>query len=155
MSTVASRKDARKARKQRDDDSQAEGSQQTQAPATASQETPEARPAYYFFYGTLTDAEFMQGIAGLAEKPIMVKAKVRNVQLKYYWYFKALVPGDDAVEGAACYVPDIEAVDRLRAFETDAYVDSWTDIEVENGRKIRGRLFMSALAPNKLRDSPD
>lgn len=75
--------------------------------------------------------------------------------MKYYWYFKALIPGDDAVEGTACYVPNIEAVDWLRAFETDAYVDSWTDIEVEDERKIRGRVFMFALGPDKLRDSPD
>ena len=155
MANPLSKKAARRARKQdeAEDNEGALSSAVLQGEShAASDETPEARPAWYFFNGTLVDPEFRQTIAELETRPVVVPAKVRNKKIKYWAYFKAMIEGDETVSGVACHILTADAVERLRTFETDAYTDEWIDIELEDGRVLRGRTFMSSWDPNSLHD---
>jgi hypothetical protein len=104
--------------------------------AETTEEQRKAQPAWYFFYGTVLDPEFLQSVVRLDDTPVMIKAKVSNVKLKYGTYYKALCEGEGSVEGAAWFVPSAEAVKRLRWFKTDAYYDPWGSIELEDGRTV-------------------
>ena len=115
------------------------------------EETLDAQPAWYFFYGTLIEPTFLQMIAKLEEAPVMF---VREAKITYWTIFKAMVPGEGVVHGVTCYIPSAEAVEHLRTFEGHAYDDVWIDIELEDGTIRRGRTFMSSLDEAALRKSP-
>ena len=46
-------------------------------------------------------------------------------------------------------------INRLRAYETDAYRDSFIRIEFRNGEKVMGRVFRWAGDEDDLSDSPE
>lgn len=46
-------------------------------------------------------------------------------------------------------------INRLRAYETDAYCDSFIKIEFKNGGKVMGRVFKWAGDEEDLSDSPE
>lgn len=115
------------------------------------------RPMWYFFYGTLKDPSWLASIAGLEELPDVVYAKVHRVGLRYWGKYPVLVPGKTGavVEGVAWFAPSVEVINRLRAYETDAYRDSFIGIEFRNGEKVMGRVFRWAGDEDDLSDSPE
>ena len=117
------------------------------------------RPMWYFFYGTLKDPSWLASIAGLEELPDVMYTKVHHVGLRYWGKYPVLVPGKagDVVEGVAWFAPSVEAINRLRAYETDAYFDSFIEIEFENGEKVMGRVLKWAGDGDEeeLSDSPE
>jgi hypothetical protein len=60
------------------------------------------------------------------------------------------------VEGVAWFAPSVEVVNRLRAYETDAYFDGFIEMEFKNGEKVMGRAFEWADDEDEeeLADSP-
>jgi Gamma-glutamyl cyclotransferase, AIG2-like len=115
------------------------------------------RPMWYFFYGTLMDPSRLASIAGLEEIPDVVYAKVHLMKVRYWGQFPALVPGkiDTVVEGVAWFAPSVEVINRLRAYETNAYLDEFFEIEFKNGEKVMGRAFEWAGDEEDLADSPE
>jgi hypothetical protein len=114
------------------------------------------RPMWYFFYGTLKDPSRLASIAGLEEIPDVIYAKVHNVKLRYWGKFVVLVYGKPGavVEGVAWFAPSVEVINRLRAYETDAYYDGFVEMEFKSGEKVRGRAFKWAGDEDDLADSP-
>jgi len=78
----------------------------------------------------------------LNETPTLIKAKVRRKCIKYWGPYRVLCRGEDTVCGMTWYAPSEEVVERLRAYETDAYDEHHMRIELENGNKIVARAFM-------------
>lgn len=115
------------------------------------------RPMWYFFYGTLKDPSWLASIAGLEELPNVMYAKVHHMGLRYWGEYPVLVHGKTGavVEGVAWFAPSVEVINRLRAYETDAYRDSFIKIEFKNGEKVMGRVFTWAEDEDDLSDSPE
>jgi hypothetical protein len=84
-----------------------------------------------------------------------MKAKVRRTCIKYWDPYRVLCRGEDTVCGVAWYAPSKEVVERLRAYETDAYADHYLRIELENGKKVVGRAFMWNGEIEELSEHPD
>jgi hypothetical protein len=91
----------------------------------------EDTPDWYFFYGTLMEPEWLAEIAGFDTLPDMVPGYVFDSQIKYWGPYPVLAqikptPGHDppVVHGAMCYIPNVEAVRRLRDYETQHYKES-------------------------------
>jgi hypothetical protein len=101
------------------------------------------RPMWYFFYGTLKDPSRLAAVAELDELPDLIYAKVYHMKLRYWGPFPVPVPGKagSVVEGVAWFAPSAEVVERLRAYETDAYYDGFIEIEFASGEKVMGRAF--------------
>jgi hypothetical protein len=114
------------------------------------------RPMWYFFYGTLKDPSRLASIAELEEIPDVIYARVHNVELRYWGKFAVLVSGETGtvVEGVAWFAPNVEVINRLRAYETNAYCDGFVEVEFKNGEKVRGRAFKWAGDEEDLADSP-
>jgi len=116
------------------------------------------RPMWYFFYGTLKDPSRLASVAGLEELPDVIYAKVHHMKLRYWGPYPVLVPGKAGavVEGVAWFAPSVEVVNRLRAYETDAYFDAFIEMEFKNGEKVMGRVFEWADDEDEedLADSP-
>ena len=115
----------------------------------------EARPGWYFFYGTLSDPQFLAKIAELNETPTLVKGKVRRKCIKYWGPYRVLCWGEEIVCGVAWYAPSKEMVERLRAYETDAYAEHRLRMELENGEKVVGRAFMWNRDIEELSEDPE
>ena len=115
-----------------------------------------ARPIWYFFYGTLKDPSRLASIAELEEIPDVIYARVHNVELRYWGKFAVLVSGETGtvVEGVAWFAPNVEVINRLRAYETNAYCHGFVEMEFKNGEKVRGRAFKWAGDEEDLADSP-
>jgi gamma-glutamylcyclotransferase (GGCT)/AIG2-like uncharacterized protein YtfP len=115
------------------------------------------RPMWYFFYGTLKDPSRLAAIAGLEELPDLIYAKVHHVELRYWGPYPVLVSGETGavVEGVAWFAPSVEVINRLRAYETDAYYDGFVEMEFKNGEKVKGRAFEWAGDEEDLADSPE
>jgi len=115
------------------------------------------RPMWYFFYGTLKDPSKLASIAGLEELPDVIYAKVRHAELRYWGRYPVLVHGktDAVVEGVAWFAPSVEVINRLRAYETDAYYDAFVRIEFKNGEKVMGRAFKWDGDEEDLSDIPE
>ena len=62
------------------------------------------------------------------------------MKLRYWGQYPVLVPGKTGavVEGVAWFTPGVEVINRLRAYETDAYWDGFVEIEFKNGEKVMG-----------------
>ena len=116
-----------------------------------------ARPIWYFFYGTLKDPSRLASIAGLKELPDLIYAKVHHAGLRYWGRYPALMFGKPGgvVEGVAWFAPSVEAINRLRAYETDAYHDGFVRIELKNGEKVMGRVFEWDGDEEDLSDNPE
>jgi gamma-glutamylcyclotransferase (GGCT)/AIG2-like uncharacterized protein YtfP len=116
------------------------------------------RPMWYFFYGTLKDPSRLASVAGLEELPDVIYAKVHHMKLRYWGPYPVLVPGKASavVEGVAWFAPSVEVINRLRAYETDAYFDAFIEMEFKNGEKVMGRVFEWADDEDEedLADSP-
>ena len=114
------------------------------------------RPMWYFFYGTLKDPSRLASIARLEELPDLIYAKVHHVKLRYWGPYPVLVSDETGavVEGVAWFAPSVEVINRLRAYETDAYFDGFVEMEFKNGEKVRGRAFKWARDEKDLADSP-
>ena len=115
------------------------------------------RPMWYFFYGTLKDPSRLASIAGLEELPDLIYAKVHHVELRYWGPYPVLVSGETGavVEGVAWFAPSVEVINRLRAYETEAYYDGFVEMEFKNGEKVMGRAFEWAGDEEDLADSPE
>src|SRR5271156_316326 len=115
------------------------------------------RPMWYFFYGTLKHPSRLASIAGLEEILDVIYAKVHHVELRYWGEFAVLVSGKTGavVEGVAWFAPNVEVINRLRAYETNAYYDGFVEMEFKNGEKVRGRAFKWAGDEEDLADSPE
>ena len=115
------------------------------------------RPMWYFFYGTLKDPSKLASIAGLEELPDVMYAKVHHVELRYWGKYSVLVYGKTGavVEGVAWFAPTVEVINRLRAYETDAYYDGFVEIEFGDGKEVMGRVFRWAGDEEDLLDSPE
>jgi hypothetical protein len=89
---------------------------------------------WYFFYGTLKDPSRLASIAGLEELPNLIYAKVHHVGLRYWGEYPVLVPDKTGavIEGMAWFAPSVEVINRLRAYETDAYYDEFVKMEFRN-----------------------
>ena len=115
------------------------------------------RPMWYFFYGTLKDPSRLASITRLEEIPDVTYAKVHHVELRYWGKFAVLVSGKTGavVEGVAWFAPSVEVVNRLRAYETEAYRDGFVEMEFKNGEKVMGRAFEWAGDEEDLAESPN
>jgi hypothetical protein len=124
---------------------------------TPPRDTYAARPMWYFFYGTLKDPSRLASIAGLKELPDFMYAKVHNAGLRYWGQYPVLVFGEfgAVVEGVAWFAPSVEVINRLRAYETDAYYDGFVKIEFKNGEEVMGRVFKWAGDEEDLLDNPE
>ena len=62
------------------------------------------------------------------------------MKLRYWGQYPVLVPGKTgaAVEGVAWFAPSVEVINRLRAYETDAYWDEFVEIEFKMARRLWG-----------------
>jgi hypothetical protein len=58
------------------------------------------------------------------------------------------------VEGAAWFAPSVEVINRLRAYETNAYYDKFVEMEFKDGEKVMGRAFKWAGDEEDLAESP-
>ena len=115
------------------------------------------RPMWYFFYGTLKDPSKLASVAGLKELPDLVYAKVHHAGLRYCGRYPVLVFGKTGavVEGVAWFAPSVEAINRLRDYESDAYHDGFVRIEFKNGEKVMGRVFEWDGDEEDLSDNPE
>jgi gamma-glutamylcyclotransferase (GGCT)/AIG2-like uncharacterized protein YtfP len=103
--------------------------------STATREPP-AKPNWFFFYGTLMNPEQLARVAGLDEKPELLEAAVKNRKLMYWGQFPALCHGEETIYGVMWYAPTAEIVERLRAYETDAYRETFLRMYPKNGEPI-------------------
>ena len=95
----------------------------------------EEYPVWYFFYGTLGDAEQLSWVLGLDEVPILHLAKILGGVVKWAGLYKALVDGPETaeVEGWAYLVKTEEQEDDLRFYETANYEVVRCGIIMEGG----------------------
>ena len=102
------------------------------------------------------DPSRLASIAGLEELPDFIYAKVYHLKLRYWGPYPVIVAGgkDAVVEGVAWFAPSVEVINRLRAYETDAYFDGFVEMEFKNGEKVMGRAFEWAGDEEDLADSP-
>src|ERR1700722_1321875 len=114
------------------------------------------RPMWYFFYGTLKDPSRLAAIAELEKLPNLIYAKVHHVELRYWGPYPVLVYGKTGavVEGVAWFAPSVEVINRLRAYETNAYYDEFVEMEFKDGEKVMGRAFKWAGDEEDLAESP-
>jgi len=99
---------------------------------------------WYFFYGTLMDPEWLLEICELDEAPEMDQAIVKMSRLKYWGPYPVVVRStkrEDTVSGVACFIPTLDAVKRIRAYETDKYMETLKSVHRANGPSIMCRIF--------------
>jgi Gamma-glutamyl cyclotransferase, AIG2-like len=91
---------------------------------TATSSTPSTtfRPGYFFFYGSLMDADVLQTIAQLPSLPILERGYITNWRVRMWGVYPTIVPGngEDRVEGTLWFAPRPEHVERLVTYETGA-----------------------------------
>ncbi|KAK3331386.1 hypothetical protein B0H66DRAFT_580219 [Apodospora peruviana] len=78
---------------------------------------------YYFFYGTLTKPDILQGVLGLDSEPVLRPAKIYGYELAKWGQYNALIdskPGT-VVTGHAYMVRSVEEEYKLAYYETNAY----------------------------------
>ncbi len=102
-------------------------------------------PVWYFFYGTLADAEFLAQLLLLpdSEYPRLVPAEISGGILRtWQGKYKALVDGDirDCVHGSAFEVTSAEREEALQLYETEKYEVVRCYIRMA-GRNVRGLTF--------------
>ncbi|KAK4451670.1 hypothetical protein QBC34DRAFT_492933 [Podospora aff. communis PSN243] len=98
-------------------------------------------PVWYFFYGTLCDAEKIKSLTG-DEEPVYRKARVRGGRLTMWeGKYMALVDGEGVVEGSAYLVRSQEEEDALRGYETDKYEVVRCVVEMVDGKRVKGLTF--------------
>ncbi|KAM0553247.1 hypothetical protein ACHAPJ_007536 [Fusarium lateritium] len=99
-------------------------------------------PAWYFFYGTLTEPSVILRLLGI--EPTYRNAKIRGGMLKARGQYKALVDdqeGLNVLRGKAFLVENVEQEIILRIYETKAYEVVRCCIEMEGGEAISGLTF--------------
>ncbi|KAI0549190.1 hypothetical protein F4679DRAFT_584766 [Xylaria curta] len=107
------------------------------------------KPAWYFFYGTLTKPEILKHILDLQEEPLLRPAKIIGYKLASWGQHRALADGEsgDEVSGFAYEVQTIEHGFKLARYETNAYKLHQCRIRFTDDRELRelsGNTFMYA-----------
>ncbi|KAK4172034.1 hypothetical protein QBC36DRAFT_338791 [Triangularia setosa] len=123
----------------------------TNLPSPLSEELLTAyEPAYFFFYGTLTQPHILKSVLNLPEhsEPVFLPAFITGYKLANWGQYKALINGDSTVLGKVYLIESREHQDRLSYYETNAYEIRSCRIEVEEPgkkkREIYGKTFMYA-----------
>jgi hypothetical protein len=99
---------------------------------------------WYFFYGTLMDPEWLLEISELEEAPEMDEGTVERSRVKYWGPYPVVVESPnrrDTVSGVVCFIPTVDAVQRIRAYETDKYEETLTSVDRAHGPSIMCRMF--------------
>lgn len=81
------------------------------------------KPAYYFFYGTLTEPKILSHILDLKQPPVLRPAKLIGYALTNWGQYRALIDGKpgEEVTGYAYLVRSIDDELKLARYETNAY----------------------------------
>jgi len=113
------------------------------------------KPTYYFFYGTLTNPDILQGVLGLNTEPSLRTARIHGYEIAEWGQYKALIgskPGT-VVTGHAYLVRSVEEAYKLAYYETNAYAlepcnihftDGGADGEEEDDDPTGGKTFLYA-----------
>lgn len=87
-------------------------------------ERPPPLPAYYFFYGTLTEPDVLKGILDIEDEAVLRSAQITGYSLAKWGDYLALIDaksGGGVVAGYAYLVQSEEAARKLEHYETKAY----------------------------------
>jgi hypothetical protein len=130
----------------RHDNARARGEASSPPPnPRASYHQPNAPTAgWYFFYGTLMDPEGLLEISELEEVPKMVEGRVDLSRVKYWGPYPVVVESRKqkvTVSGVVCFILTLDVVKRIRAYETDKYMETMTFVDSASGQSIRCRMF--------------
>ena len=102
-------------------------------------------PGWYFFYGTLMDGDWLAEITGLDETPGMQPAILHKHHIRYWGPYPVLVFGwgreQKEVRGSLCYIPTLEAVEKVRTYETNHYKEDLARVDVGEPRGKWCRVF--------------
>lgn len=116
-------------------------------------------PAYYFFYGTLTNPQNLKRILDLEEDPPMRKAEVIGYALAKWGDYPALIDGEQGqiISGYAYQVQSEGKAQKLMYYETNAYKAApvWIyfrdgDDDDDTTTKVPGKGFIYAGDPKAL-----
>ncbi|KAI9724157.1 MAG: hypothetical protein M1828_003902 [Chrysothrix sp. TS-e1954] len=91
-------------------------------------------PVWYFFYGTLADEDFLEGLLSTPERPVLTPASISGGLVKVWGgKYKALVDGcaEDRVEGWTLLVTSKDEEESLMLYETEKYEVVRCRIEME------------------------
>jgi hypothetical protein len=101
------------------------------------------------------DANLLAAITGLSEEPQYQNAKAIGFGLKYWDQFPVLRrKKGSTVDGVLWYAPTPEIVERLRAYETDAYVDTVIRVKLLDGEEMVVHSFLWNRTELDLSDQP-
>jgi Gamma-glutamyl cyclotransferase, AIG2-like len=105
----------------------------TPAPAPVLSSNLEFKPGYFFYYGSLMDAEVLQTIIELPYCPILERGYITNWKLKIWGIHPTLVPAESEskVEGVFWFISNPAHVERLATYETEAYKMTPVYIQIE------------------------
>jgi hypothetical protein len=62
--------------------------------------------------------------------------------IKYFGHYPVLCLGTETISGVVWYAPTIEAVENVRAYESDAYKELAVFVQLKNGDEIMARTFI-------------
>ena len=98
-------------------------------------------PVWYFFYGTLAEPDRLGRLLQAREDPNLVGAYLPRGKIKTWaGKYKALVNGEERVEGSAFLVKSREQEEALQYYETDNYEVVRCQIRI-GGRAVDGLTF--------------
>ena len=115
----------------------------------------EPRPFWYFFYGYLTDPKLLQQVAGLSDTPELIDAKIERKCIKHWSKYPVLCLESETIRVVAWYAPSVEAVERIRRYETSLYYDQYMYIKLKDDEVVLSRTFVCAENEIDLSETPE
>ncbi|PSN68250.1 hypothetical protein BS50DRAFT_491469 [Corynespora cassiicola Philippines] len=100
-------------------------------------------PVLYFFYGTLAEPSRLVELLVLNEAPALHASQIRRGKIEMWGKYRALVDGgeNDVVPGSAYLVQSKQHEEALMFFEGENYEVVRCNIELEDGRVVKGLTF--------------
>jgi len=85
------------------------------------------------------DPEVLQSVLGLADAPIISKGVINGFSMKMWGIYPTIIPSKEGKISGIVWKVDSELhFLRLQAYETDAYTWCNCDVELEDGKMLRG-----------------
>ena len=105
------------------------------------------RKQYYFFYGTLMDPTTLSKVLNNISREQGYPAKVIGYSYMLWGPYPALLngPPGKTVYGMAYEIQSREEADKLQAYETDNYRAQSCLIDLDDGRRVQGKLLFGEL----------
>jgi gamma-glutamylcyclotransferase (GGCT)/AIG2-like uncharacterized protein YtfP len=102
------------------------------------------RRELYFFYGSLMDPSTLAHVLKLRDRPQLLPSKIIGYSCMLWGQYPALLDGlpGAVVYGMAYEVQTQSERERLRIYETSHYKERSCLVELQDGRKVRGRTFL-------------